>query len=173
MRWLLAMMLLVGCGDDDGNGECAGVGDAGVSGATIAADTMTFGYGNFDWGKHNDCGTESITIQGRQVSPPSDFGIGLCLPNPDAIGSAAVSLADTSLVELRGASAQSSTCIYQFLSTATPTGTVTFGGFCTTSGASFTVTFNGSVAGMKTCTGAAPEGTTLTLGGTALVNERP
>jgi hypothetical protein len=173
MRRLLLMVLLAGCGDDAGPGECTGVGDAGVSGATLAVDDTSFGYGNFDWGKHNDCGTESITIQGRQVSPPSDFGLGLCLPDPSAIGAAAVSLADTSLVELRGASAQSASCIYQFLATATPTGTVTFGGFCTASGASFTLTFNGSVAGMKTCTGGAPEAVTLALGGTALVTERP
>jgi hypothetical protein len=173
MRWLLAIVLLAGCGDDGGNGECTGVGDAGVSGATISVDNQTFGYGNFDWGKHNDCGVEQRHHPGPAGHAPSDFGIGLCLPNPDAIGSAPVSLADRSLVELQGASAQSSTCIYQFLATATPTGTVTFGGFCTTSGASFTVTFAGSVAAMRTCTGGAPEATALNLGGTALVTERP
>jgi hypothetical protein len=172
MRAAALMLLLAACGN--GAEECRGVGDAGVSGATITVGAETFAYGGFDWGKHNDCGTESITIQGRQITPPSNFGIGLCLPRPDAIGAAPVSIADTSLIELRGAAAESAACTYQFSGPNAPSGTVTFAGLCTTEGAAFTVTFAASVDGTANCPGAdGPFGVTLLLGGTALVNARP
>jgi hypothetical protein len=172
MRALAIIVGLAACGN--GAEECRGVGDAGVSGATITVGSETFGYGGFDWGKNNDCGPESVTIQGRQVSPPSDFGIGLCLPRPDDLGAAPVPLSDRTRIELRGAAAQAGGCTYQFSSSAAPSGTVTFGGLCTTAGAAFTMTLAGTVAGTRTCADAGPaEPITLVLGGTALVNARP
>jgi hypothetical protein len=173
MRRALFMVLLWGCGGDDGDGECVGVGDAGaVSGATITAGGETFAYGNFIWGANNDCGMNSITITGPQVTPAATgFGIGLCIPNPARITSAPAPLSDRTIVELVGASAMGGGCSYLPAAAAIPSGTVTFGGFCTTAGANFTMTFAGQIAGTRTCTGA-PEPVTIQLGGTAIVTPR-
>ena len=171
MRRLAVVLLLASACGDDGGGACVGVGDAGVPGATITVGAESFGYGGFLWGENNDCGPDSVTVQGGQTSPPSDFGIGLCVPDPDAVGAGPVPLG--SLVELRGAAAEAAGCVYQYTSTATPSGTVTFGGLCTAAGASFTVSFAATVPGTRTCAGGAAEPITMTLGGTALVTPRP
>jgi hypothetical protein len=166
---MLAALALTACGDDDGGNTC-GVTDQTVSGATLTAGTATFGYGDFIWGQNNDCGTTSVTIRGGQTGPAaSGFGLGLCVPNPAAIGSGAVSFADRSVIQLVGASASGGGCTYTPAIDAAPIGTVTFAGFCTTSGTVFKVTFEALVPGRKQCTGQAAEGAELVLAGTALI----
>jgi hypothetical protein len=173
-----AAFILLACAGACGGGggeTCTGVGDAGVAGATITAGGETFVYGNFDWGFNNDCGMRSITIQGGQVTPPAQgFGIGLCVPVVERIGSGPATLADRNVVELVGASASNGDCSFLPSAGAMPSGTVTFGGFCTEPGASFTVTFAGQISGTRSCTsGGAPQPVTIQLGGTALVSPRP
>jgi hypothetical protein len=163
-----ALLAILSCGDDDG-GEC-GVADQTVSGATLSTDGVTFGYGNFIWGLNNDCGQSSVTIRGGQVSPePATAGLGLCLPNPGAIGSAPLSFANTAVVQLVGASAENDGCSYTPAFDAQAIGDVTFEGFCTTEGTIYKVTFDAVVPGRKVCEGGEPEGIMLDLAGTALV----
>jgi hypothetical protein len=165
---LLLAASLAACGDDDG--ATCGVTDQTVSGATLAVDGTSFGYGDFIWGLNNDCGTSSVTIRGGQTSPASSsFGIGVCIRNPGAIGGAAVSFADRSVIELVGASAEGGGCTYTPALDAAPIGTVTFEGFCTTAGTIYKMTFDALVPGRRVCGGGAPEGVSLDLAGTALV----
>lgn len=175
MRWAGILLVCAACGGGDGGGgECTGVGDAGAPGATLMVSGETFGYDNFLWGSNNDCGMSSVTISGPQVTPSATgFGIGLCIPNPARIGSTSVPLSDRTIVELVGASARSATCSFLPAAAAVPTGTVTFGSFCTVAGASFTMTFAAQVPGTRSCQDAgAPEPVTLQLGGTAVVRPR-
>src|SRR5262249_39052240 len=137
----------------------------------------------FTWGANNDCpasGSQvvSVTISGRQTRPDAvGYGVGLCLPRPDRIGTAPVMLSDGSLVQLVGASGSSEGCVVFPTFGAVPSGTVTFAGFCTVSGESFTMTLAGAVAGTHTCAaldaGGTPQAVTLMLSGTALVSPRP
>jgi hypothetical protein len=180
MRAILVLFLAASCGDS-GNKKCSGVPDGGAAGeVTIAAGGDTFGYGHLTWGENNDCpasGSQivSVTISGAQTRPEAvGFGIGLCLPRPDRVGSAPVSLSDTSLVQLVGASGSGGGCVIAPSSGAAPSGTVTFTGFCTTAGESFMMTLAGSVSGTRTCGDAGvPQAVTLALAGTALVVPRP
>ncbi len=177
----LVLVLVAACGNGDSPGECRGLPDGGVAGATgvtLGDGTSSFRYDAFLWGENNDCPAAgssivSVTINSAQTDPPSDLGIGLCLPRPDVIGAGPISLADRNLVELVGASGSGDGCVLQPSFTTMPSGTVTFAGFCTTAGSSFTVTFAGSIAGTRTCEGGAPaENVTLTLAGTAIVRPR-
>lgn len=165
---LLLATAATGCGDD--GGATCGVTDQTVSGATITVDGQSFGYGGFIWGLNNDCGQNSVTIRGGQVSPEtSELGIGLCLPNPGAVGSAPLSFGSTTVVQLVGASASAGGCIFTPAFDAQAIGDVTFEGFCTTAGTIYKLTFDAIVPGRKVCAGGAPEGVTLELAGTALV----
>jgi hypothetical protein len=172
---LAALAALAAC-SGGGGGECTGVGDAGAAatGATLTAGGQTFTYEGFIWGENNDCGMGSVTITGPQVTPvATGFGIGLCIPVPARIGAGPTTLADRNVVELVGASASADGCRFLPAAAARPSGTVTFGGFCTTPGATFTMSFAAQVAGTQTCGDAGvPEPTTLELGGTALVTPR-
>lgn len=161
------LLTLAACGDDDAT---CGVNDSQVSGATLSASGQSFGYGDFIWGLNNDCGVDSVTIRGGQKTPEVSLdGIGLCLKQPAAIGTAAVSFADRSVIELVGASASTGGCSFTRAADASPIGTVTFAGFCTTTGTTFSVSFAATVPGRKDCDGTV-ESATLTLGGTALVH---
>ena len=173
-------MLLAACSDPAGK-KCSGVADGGSAGEiTLGAGGNTFGYSQFTWGENNDCPASgaqvvSVTISGAQTRPEVvGFGIGLCLPRPDRIGSAPVMLSDSALVQLVGASGSGGGCVVAPTSGAVPSGTVTFSGFCTTAGESFTMTLSGSVSGTRTCGDAGvPEAVTLALAGSALVSPRP
>jgi hypothetical protein len=165
------VLALAACGGDDAS--TCGVTDTSVSGVTLAASGETFGYDNFIWGQNNDCGVNSVTIRGGQVSPEtSTAGIGLCIKQPGAVGTAAVSFADRTVIELVGATASAGDCSFGPAADASPIGTVTFTGFCTTVGTTYKVSFAAMVPGTKNCGPGNIEGTTLTLAGTALIHSQ-
>ena len=166
--FVLLATAATGCGGE--GGETCGVTDQTVSGATITVDGQGFGYGGFIWGLNNDCGQNSVTIRGGQVSPEtSELGIGLCLPSPGAVGTAPLSFASAGVIQLVGASASAGGCTFTPAFDAQAIGEVTFEGFCTAAGTIYKVTFDAIVPGRKVCTDGTPEGVTLELAGTALV----
>lgn len=164
----------------DGGSKCGTDHPAGATAALITADGETFSYGQFIAGENNDCPPAggstadgvSVTILGKQEA--TAFPLTLCLPRPKKIGSGALDLANPDQVQLQDTSAKAQTgCSYTKFPGATPSGTVTFDGFCTTDGVAYNMTLAGQVMGIRSCPqdGGPPVQTqvTLTLAGTVLV----
>jgi hypothetical protein len=167
----MLVSMLAACGDD-GPAVCGVAASTPEGGATIGVAGDSASYVGFIWGANNDCpatgsSVVSVTLRGHQ-SDATDFGLGLCLRRPDRIGEGAIDLADDSLVLLVGASAHIAPCDTSIAPDATPTGTVTFAGFCTAAGTRFLMTLSGQVAGIRTC-GDQLVPVTMMLGGRVLV----
>ncbi len=165
MRAPLVILLFVPACGGDGGGLPDGA-------ATITVGAQVTSYGGFIWGKNNDCGATSVTIRGHQ-SDDDESGIGLCLPRPDLLGGAAVDLADADVVQLVGATATAAGCTTTLASSAIASGTVTFPGFSTASGASYQMTLAGQVDGTRTCASGPGEAVTMVLGGTVRIDPQP
>jgi len=172
MRRILASLILLGCGDGGTTPpECGVAPDAGSGVATITVGTDVYDYSGFHWGKNNDCpatgsAVVSVTIRGNQTGKAS--GLGLCLPRPDLIASAAIDLGDSTRVQLVGATAVAGACT-STMGPTKPIGTVTFAGFCTEAGTTFAMTLAGQVEGTKTCGTGPSTPVTLVIGGQTLV----
>jgi hypothetical protein len=157
------LLLVFGCGDDDA--MCGNLLDAGTTGVTITVLAQTFTFGDFHASMANDCGAESVSIEGFQLdpTPASTFRLSLCVPDRGAVGAAPIAL--TSVMNFFAA-AQNPTdsCAYTYDQAQTPTGTVTFAGFCAAGEAPFSIAFDATLPVTSTCAGA-----TMTLGGSASV----
>ena len=176
---LLVFLVFLGgaCGDDGPAAACGVAAGTPAGAATIAIGSDTVSYVGFQWGQNNDCtaagaSVVSVTLRGHQSDAP-DFGLGLCLPRPDRIGATPVDLADASLVRLVGAGAQVGGCQVGMAPDSTPTGSVTFAGFCTESGTRFLVSLSGQTPGIETCGSGPSQQVTMLLGGQVLVEAQP
>jgi hypothetical protein len=163
---------------DDAGPTCPNVIDAAASSAPIAlaGGNETYTFGNFVWGRNNDCtipgGPISITILGALTTPnDSSYALALCLPRPDLVTSTPLSLSDTGMVQQFnfGARDSNNACQYSPNLAISPTATVQFAGFCTVKGASFVMTLSGDVAAVKNCGGTKTD-ITMTLSGATTVN---
>jgi hypothetical protein len=169
---VLLVAAAVACSDGGGD-HCGAAGDASISAPLVTAGAETFAYRLFTSSENNDCpgggAAVSVTVAGEQ--DPAGFPMTFCLPNPDQIDGAAISLADASKVLVIDVSAMDGAgCTYAKSGAAT--GTITFDGFCTTPGARYNLTLSGSVPGTKTCPGTPPVETpvTMQLAGTVAVD---
>lgn len=172
----------VGCGGDD---AVCGPADAPPAGATVAieGDPGGIAYGAFTSSPNNDCpppggGPTSLTIEGTQtdLAPGERFSMVLCLPRPDEIGSAPVSLDDDQLVQLIDVNARlDGDCTLRLDASTPPSGTITFSGYCDdgNDGSGYALIFDGSAAGTRTCPdgagGSTDEPATITLTGSVAV----
>ncbi len=133
--------------DAPGFGACTGPDNAPTEATLVTDGTSTIAYQGFEWGENNDCpaagapaGVISVTLTGTQVGNPSG-GLGFCLPRPDLIGTGAIFLADVNSIQIVGAGGTADGCTYSLVSAdANPSGTITFGGFCTQKGSSYSFT---------------------------------
>ena len=162
-----------------------GPADAPLAGATVAieGDPGGIAYGDFTSSPNNDCpppggGPTSLTIEGTQtdLAPGERFSMVLCLPRPDEIGSAPISLDDDQLVQLIDVNARlDGDCTLRLDASTPPSGTVTFSGYCGdgNAGSGYALTFDGSAAGTRTCPdgagGSTDEPATITLTGSVAV----
>lgn len=171
----LLMLLVPACGESEG--EC-GPGDAPAAGVSATVDSVAITYGAFDSSPNNDCtapgGPTSLSIHGfqREPVPSVPFSITFCLPRPDQLGSDPVSLADADLVQVVDVSAElPDGCILVLDSSAPPTGTIRFTGYCDSglSESGYAIELDGAVSGVRICAGMADEPVTMTLGGAAAV----
>jgi hypothetical protein len=168
----LAVTALAACGDDDGQ-TCGTDAPAPAEAVLVAVGDLDFSYGGFHAALAGDCPLEpgsrgSVTIAGQQTG--TSFALTLCIRREDDVVSGqAISLADATFVQVVDASAlDADGCTYGKDISAEPTGTVTFDGFCTTSGTQLNMTLAGAIGGVKTCTGGS-DPVTLTLSGSVLV----
>jgi hypothetical protein len=177
--WFLSVAsLALACGDDAQ--PCGAAIDGPPRAALLSAGGEAIEHQEFTAGENNDCPPcapgecpVSVTLTGFQELDPDRFPITFCLPRPAEITAAAISLADTDMIQIQDISARGATCTYARDPAGTPTGTVTFEGFCTTAGMGYNMTLQGSVPGIRTCPGDA--GTTqepvpLDLSGTVHVS---
>lgn len=152
--------------------------DAGVT-ATAGSTVIT--YGQFTSSANNDCPTQgaptSLTVQGLQTDPQTSmtFSIVLCLPQPNKIGSAPISITNTDLVRVINVNAGVSGCNLTLDRTVPLSGTVQFSGFCSngTSPQGYALSFNAGAGGELVCPtdGGSPMVTKqqIALAGTAAV----
>ena len=162
----LVFLLLVGCSSSGSTPDSLPPPGA----ITVTAGGSTFSYTGFRWGENNDCpaagsGVISVTLRGPQTGA-GDHGLGLCLPRPDLVGSAAINLGDAAHVVLAGVTGTQGGCEVAMRPGAVPTGTVTFAGFSTQTGAAYQMTLAGQVEGTSSC---ADGPVSLQLSGTAAV----
>jgi hypothetical protein len=151
-------------------------GAAPAVGIMLTGGNEPFTFGNFTWGRNNDCtipgGPISITILGDMTTPnDARYAVALCLPRPDlVVAGTPIALSDASMIQQASFGARDSTnaCTYGIDLAHTPTATVQFDGFCTAHGASFVMTLAGDVPAVKTC-GATMTDITLTYSGTVTV----
>jgi hypothetical protein len=180
----LALLALgaAACSDDDAScGPPEGAGTA-ITLATTPASEVDGQWGDFEASANNDCpppggpgsGAISLTIEGVEVGGTSRFS--LCLPRPDEIGSAPVSLADADLVQLGTVSAGTDDgCRFQLDRDMPPAGTVSFAGYCAdgTDPAGFEMILDGTIGITRICDsdGGEPteEALTATLAGSTAV----
>lgn len=164
-----------------------GPADAPPAGASVAvagaAGDASVSYGAFTSSPNNDCpppggGPTSITIEGTQtdLAPGERFSLVLCLPRPDEIGGEPIALDDDRLVQLVDVNARlDGGCTLRLDPDATPSGTLTFAGYCDGGNAEdgYALTFDGSTAGIRTCPdgagGATEEPADITLSGSVAV----
>jgi hypothetical protein len=168
-----AAALAAGCGDD---GVC-GPEMAPPDGVTAETATgASVGYQGFTSSPNNDCTPPdrmptSITLDGVQVGQ-SSFHITFCLPRPDQLGSRAVDIADTDLIEVIDINARlDADCLLVLDRSSPPTGTITFSGYCADGldDAGYAISFAASVPGTVVCTGQDDAATTITLAGESSV----
>jgi hypothetical protein len=168
---LVLVPLVAGCPGD--GSRCGPPHDADVPGVEATVEGMRFGYGRFIATHARDCGLESTTIDGEQVSPTAEpFHLTICVIRGDLIGGAALSFADATVVDLVDVNARDADgCTISLDFTATPSGSVSFLGYCNEGGNGFLMTVSGSVAGFRACPADAgtgtPESITIGLSGTA------
>ena len=174
----LVFLVTVSCGDDR---EC-GAPETTLAPFTVQIDRQDrASFATLTSSANNDCpgdGTEvSLTLEGQ-----SDDGarITLCVPDPEDIGDGALPLvshrvgdAQAGSVELVDLFFDEDPCAISFDSSMSTSGTVTFAGFCSGTGDTFTVDISGTAPGTRTCVAPggepAEDSVALTLGGTALV----
>lgn len=183
---LALALVLAGCGDDGIDCGPAEVADDGIVATTASpAPAVQVTWSDLAASANNDCpppggagsGVISLTIEGVQSDPPGAARFSLCLPRPDEIGTAAVSLADDTLVQLGNTSAAlEDGCLVRLdrSGDAAATGTIAFTGFCAdgTDPAGFAVALDGTVPVEIVCDadGGTSEAATATLSGTAVVS---
>jgi hypothetical protein len=191
---VLATALAPGCGGDDGAGApdattlVCGPGDAQPDGLMVAIPGVAVSYGSFTSSPNNDCppaegGPTSLTLEGLQtgLAVGQRFSMVLCLPRPaqldvPGLGTATVDLDNDRLVQLIDVNAAlADDCRLRRDSVMTPSGTVTFAGYCEAglATAGYALTFDGSAPGLRRCPdgmgGFTEEPVTITLGGTVAV----
>ena len=176
---LLAALASSACGgdDDDGPSTC-GPGDVTDAVEVTPATGEPATFGEFHSSANNDCtapgdGPTSLTIQGTQIDPadPARFLV-LCLPSPDLIGEAPISIADDSLVQLIDLVAMPADgCRVALDRDRAPSGTVSFGGYCDDGidPAGYSLTFDVQVPVLRTCGEDEPEAIEAALEGAAAV----
>lgn len=171
----LVLISTVGCGDD----EVCGPGEATADGVSMEIDGTALSYGSFTSSPNNDCpgdGPTSLTIEGRQLSPPptaGTFALTFCLPNPDDIGSDPIELEGDSLVEVVDISGEADGCTFLIDRTRPRTGTIAFIGYCDdgSNPAGYAIELDGSVPVLQTCpAGPANAPNAVTLSGQASVD---
>lgn len=133
-------------------------------------------YGDFTSSPNNDCtppGRQptSLTIDGRQLDPqPSiSFGITLCVPRPDDIGSQPVTLGDPERLQLIDVFAElADGCLVQLDRTGQSSGTASFEGFCGdgSDAGGYAMSFDAAIPVTRMCDGQAD---TLELSGRVAV----
>jgi hypothetical protein len=171
-----ACLLLCVCACSGGGEKvCTAPPDAGLAGILVTVGADSTPYRGFKWGANNDCpaagsSVVSVTIIGEQVGGAGAFGMAFCLPRPDLIDAQAVSLADDTKLRFESLTGAIGACT--FAKDGTPSGTATFGGFCTELGATYVVMLDGEVAGTSTCGTGPTTPVTLVLSGTAVVVPR-
>lgn len=168
------VLLCVACGND----EVCGPAETAGAGLTATADGKTVTFGNLNSSPNNDCPTAnhatSVTIDGTQIAPTAEnLHFTLCLPRPDDIGSAPIDFSDSTMVQLIDVTGRVDGCLLRLPVGQTPTGTITFTGFCDdgTHPDGYSVEMNGSVGATLDCGADAgtPQSVTITLGGSAAV----
>jgi hypothetical protein len=169
-----------GCGGED---AVCGPGEAPAAAVTAAISDVVITYGAFTSSPNNDCppaegGPTSLTIEGTQTGllPGERFSLVLCLPRPDELGDAPVSLGDDRLVQLIDVNARlADECRLRLDYMTPPSGTITFSGYCDggSDARGYALTFDGSAAGVRICPdgagGFTEEPVTVTLSGSAAV----
>lgn len=150
----LAIACALGVGACGGGGDgatCAGPGDAGDVGLTVTVRGETIGYGELVARMGRDCGEESVTIDGVQVSPTrvGDATFSVCLPDRHAVP-ATIDLA--TLANLYVGAELADGC-RAARDTETPaSGTLELPGFCA-AGEPFGLAAVGRAAGLVQCGG--------------------
>ncbi len=150
----LAAAALAACG---GGGQTCGAAQPATGEAQlVSAGGQHFSYSDFHGALAGDCpvvtgSRGSVTIIGHQ--PGSGFPLTFCVRRENDVKTGeAISLADDSFIRVVDVSAQDAAgCSYGKDSGATPSGTVTFDGFCTGAGTEFNLTLAGSISGIRTC----------------------
>jgi hypothetical protein len=172
LRRLALALILAACGDDDA--PCGNLLDAGTSGVVLSVASTTTTYGDFDSARANDCGVpDSVTITGHQLdpAPTMTYRIAFCLRDRNDVGAAPIPLTD--VADFFIAAEASDGCVYNNDSDQTPTGSVTFSGFCAAGGTPYAMSFEASIPGTVTCPvdGGTPTASpaTLELSGSASV----
>jgi hypothetical protein len=173
----LAALAALAAACSDGSKTCGAAQPATAEATLVTAGAEAFRYADFHAAMAGDCPVElrgSVTITGRQVG--SDFPLTFCVRREkDVKTGEPISLADAGFIEVVDVSAlDPAGCSYEKDSGATPAGTITFDGFCTTGGTAFNLTLAGSIAGVRTCpaSDAGPSSSTpvtLALAGSVLV----
>ncbi|HKA86417.1 MAG TPA: hypothetical protein VKE22_02090 [Haliangiales bacterium] len=172
----LVLVCLCACSGDGGTPVCTASPDAGLAGLFVSIGANSTAYKGLKWGANNDCpaagsSVVSVTIIGEQVGSGGQFGIALCLPRPDLIRAAAIDLADATMVKLESLTGELAGCM--FTKDGTPTGTITFSGFCAQAGATYVVALAGQVPATSRCSPGGPTNSvTLVLSGDAVVVPR-
>jgi hypothetical protein len=160
---VLFPLLFVAC-----SSPCLQARDAGLSGATVSDGTTTYTYGLFHWGKNNDCGPASITIDGTQQTPATTtpFHFAFCIPDPGSPGDTTIPVDGTHIVDLGVSGTDGVTTFTSDAPTAQTTASFAFHGLCAdTRGTAFTISLSGALAGMQLPS----TNLTLQLGGTVTV----
>lgn len=161
----LVALAAAGCGDDV---VCGAATPAPAEAVLVTVGGESFTYTGFTASPNNDCGRTSLTVgDARQTQPVEvNRSIVFCVPDPDAVGSTTVQLADTTrLTDLSVAAQDGSGCELSMDFTSPPVGTVTFDGLCREPGTVFNMTFAGSVAGFRRCPPDPQQPVTIRLSG--------
>ena len=167
--------LALGAGTACCGGDTCGPGSAPVDGLELAGTGVDVKYTMLQAHPNNDCrdpnapaGVVSLTINGTQTG--TAFGLTLCIPRPDKLGSGALALGTDVVVVDTGADIGGG-CTLSHAATPAPTGTVTSSGACGngSDAAGFALTFENGVVPVKRTCGANVDVLMLALTGTVAV----
>jgi hypothetical protein len=174
---ILAVAGLTACSDD----SSCGTGGAAAAGAPSTVGTETVAFTAFTAGRNSDCqingsGVVSVTVAGHQLNDTAPLT--LCLPRPDLIETAPVTLTKDELPPPVTDRAQlidavailAGGCVARLDATRAYAATATFAGMCDdgTNAAGFALTLAGQVPVTVTCAGN-PTAAMATLAGTVAV----